>query len=215
MVEYDPEGWQRIPEYGRFMQEKGDSLETTFAPLFLSFLFLVRGGEKILDVACGAGTMAYLLELEKVPVKYTGFDITPCYLDMARERFPQHTWVEGDVREMPFEDQQFDYTFCVNLLQHLTPSDMSKAVREMARVTKKMIFLQAEFQPTTKEGTVKSTFAEVDGTIRDFLFNSTGCDILQVPGWEAYTLADYDKLVFMISARVGREHQYVVMERKA
>ena len=231
MSEYDELGWERIPGYGRFMQNK--QTETSFAPLFLDYLFRVEPGSTLLDVACGAGTMAYLLEVEKVPVRYTGFDITPCYLEMAKKRFPQHTWVKGDARKLPFEDKQFDITFCVNLLLHLTPSDARKVLAELTRVTKKEVYLQSRFYPEGKEDTMPSEFIAEDGSQPIFLYNTTAYKELEFDGWEWHLLhtrlkrvdaenwpfkgRPFDRAVLdrLIGYLCGREGQYVVMERKA
>jgi tRNA1(Val) A37 N6-methylase TrmN6 len=76
---YETDLWQKIPGYGEFMLKQGRDGHTSFAPLFMDFLYHVKPGESVLDVACGAGTMAILVEQERLPIEYVGVDITPCH----------------------------------------------------------------------------------------------------------------------------------------
>ena len=229
---YDPKAWRRIPEYGRFMLRQGDDWGTSFAPLFIDFMFSMKPGDAVLDVGCGAGTMAILVEHEHLPIRYTGLDITPCYLEMAKQRFPQHEWVEGDARQLPFGDRSFDYAFSVNLLTHLPRPDVTKVLQELTRVTKKAVFLQSEFSTEGSQHTRKSDFPNEDGSVTTFLYNYIGYDQLSLPGWEWRRVADtlrkvtrenwpakyihYDPgmIAYLVGTVAGRENQYIVLERK-
>jgi SAM-dependent methyltransferase len=44
--------------------------------------------------------------------------------------------VGGDARQLPLRDAAADVVLCSDLLEHLTPSDVSLALAEMARITK-------------------------------------------------------------------------------
>lgn len=45
--------------------------------------------------------------------------------------------IEGDILNIPFEDNQFDYTICIAVLHHLSTEDKrKKAIDELKRVTK-------------------------------------------------------------------------------
>lgn len=46
--------------------------------------------------------------------------------------------IEGDILNIPFEDNQFDYTICIAVIHHLSTEDKrKKAIDELKRVTKK------------------------------------------------------------------------------
>jgi len=46
--------------------------------------------------------------------------------------------IEGDILEIPFEDNQFDYTICIAVIHHLSTREKRiKAIEELKRVTKK------------------------------------------------------------------------------
>ncbi|WP_406645204.1 methyltransferase domain-containing protein [Aliisedimentitalea scapharcae] len=63
-------------------------------------------GSQALDLCCGQGIVAAGLHQAKADV--TGLDFSPAMLDLARERVPGVTFVEGDAMQLPFEDGQFD-----------------------------------------------------------------------------------------------------------
>ncbi len=67
-------------------------------------------GASILDVGCGTGDLSAFLR-EKGISDYVGIDIYEPSLERARERYPQETFINGDLLTMKFE-KEFDYAFC-------------------------------------------------------------------------------------------------------
>ncbi|GAH89072.1 unnamed protein product, partial [marine sediment metagenome] len=80
---------------------------------------------KILDAGCGEGVL-----VEKYRKK--GFDIIGIDLNYSSEYVKN-----GDIREMPFEDGEFNLVLCLDVLEHINISDHKKASNELRRVTKK------------------------------------------------------------------------------
>ncbi len=79
----------------------------------------VSEGERVLDVGCGIGAVAYELA-EKSGASVTGIDVNPDAIDLARERFPHRNvrYVLCDVtKELP--DGHFDVIVMSNVLEHL------------------------------------------------------------------------------------------------
>jgi ubiquinone/menaquinone biosynthesis C-methylase UbiE len=69
----------------------------------------VEPGAEILDAPCGFGRHA--IPLADVGFRVTGLDRSPTQLDEARRRAgdaENPRWVQGDMRELPFEDASFD-----------------------------------------------------------------------------------------------------------
>ena len=73
----------------------------------------------LLDCGCGTGPMISLL-YEKDPSKhYTGIDLTPKMIEIARAKeLPGTKWVVGDCEALPFADNSFDVIICSNSFHH-------------------------------------------------------------------------------------------------
>lgn len=74
-----------------------------------------QGGERILDLACGSGR--HSLELVRRGFSVVGSDISPELIEIARRDAEQEgleaTFLEGDLRELDFEDE-FDFVLNLN-----------------------------------------------------------------------------------------------------
>jgi ubiquinone/menaquinone biosynthesis C-methylase UbiE len=114
----------------------GPALFTPWAHVLLQHA-APQPGERVLDLACGTGTVARLV----APVvgesgKVVGVDINPNMLTVARERpSPQGApieWREGDAIALDLPDGAFDLVLCQQGLQFFP--DRSTAAREMMRV---------------------------------------------------------------------------------
>lgn len=75
----------------------------------------------ILDIGCGGGEpiAAYFIGHGH---RLTGVDIAPAMLAMAARRFPQHTWIAADMRDLDL-GQRFDAIIAFNSFFHLEPGD--------------------------------------------------------------------------------------------
>lgn len=94
----------------------------------------IGAADAVLDVACGTGNAA--LPAARAGAQVTGLDLSPAMLDAARrhaeEAGLEMSWQEGDVEQLPFDDDRFDVvvsTFgCMFAPRHEVAAD------EMARV---------------------------------------------------------------------------------
>ncbi len=77
----------------------------------------LREGARILDLGCGAGEpiASYLIAGN---FQVTGVDFSSSMLAIARQRFPDHTWHRGDMRELDLPER-FDG---ITRLEQLFPS---------------------------------------------------------------------------------------------
>lgn len=91
-------------------------------------------GKRIIDVGCGDGVLAVRLALAGADV--TGLDADPRMLSAARARAriagTATTFIEGDIRLLPFADGSFDTAVAISVL--CLVRDAEHAVQEMARV---------------------------------------------------------------------------------
>jgi SAM-dependent methyltransferase len=85
---------------------------------------------RALDAACGTGRHAR--RLVDLGHEVLGVDLTPEMLTRAAANVPEATFVEGDLRSIPAEDERFDLAVCGLALAHL--EDPGAAVAELARV---------------------------------------------------------------------------------
>jgi len=85
-------------------------------------------------------------------------------LDLVRPtvKHPKITCVEGDATDLPFPDHSFDAVLCSEMLEHLSPSDLSLAGRELARVTRSRLIVGVPYKQDIRLG--RTTCAEC-GTI--------------------------------------------------
>jgi ubiquinone/menaquinone biosynthesis C-methylase UbiE len=97
----------------------------------------LRGGEEVLDVACGTGVVARLAARKVAPGHVTGLDLNAGMLAVARgvlnEGAPVN-WMEGSALDLPFPSGHFDVVLCQLGLQFFP--DRPRALREMRRVVR-------------------------------------------------------------------------------
>lgn len=100
-----------------------------------------QSGDRALDLCCGSGDLARLLAREIGPTgKVIGVDFSAAQLAIARQlsttRCPHRAldWVEGDVLDLPFEDNLFDCATLGYGLRNVT--DIPRCLQELQRVLK-------------------------------------------------------------------------------
>lgn len=91
----------------------------------------VGSGTRLLDAGCGAG-MALQLAAD-LGAYISGFDASAALLDIARHRLPNAPLAQGDLEELPFEDDAFDVITGFNSFQFA--ADPVAALQEARRVT--------------------------------------------------------------------------------
>ncbi|RWM04685.1 MAG: class I SAM-dependent methyltransferase [Mesorhizobium sp.] len=105
------------------------------APLFIDFAGLA-GGEKILDVGCGTGSLTFELAKSTGLAEIQAIDFSAVFVAAAKERNtdPRITISQADATALPFADGAFDRALAL-LVLHFVP-DAGKAVAEMRRVVR-------------------------------------------------------------------------------
>ncbi len=102
-------------------------------PLIQHVLKTMRKGDSVLDIGCGDCTS--LLGLRVAGVNCVGVDIS-----LAGVPDEVHSVYGAPVWDMPFDDQQFDYTVSTDVLEHVPTKMIPKAIKEIFRVTKRKTF---------------------------------------------------------------------------
>jgi ubiquinone/menaquinone biosynthesis C-methylase UbiE len=127
-------------ERGQVVRSAAEVYEAFFVPaLFAEWggrvadAAQIRGGERVLDVACGTGILARAVSDRVGPSgTVVGLDINPEMLAVAEMRAPGITWRNGAAEALPFESESFDAVVSQFGLMFFT--DGKAAIHEMARV---------------------------------------------------------------------------------
>ena len=89
-------------------------------------------GKKVLEIGCSIATDG--LEFAKAGADYTGIDLTPKAIDIARERFdlfgvPGRFEVVNAEAKLPFPDASFDHVYSFGVIHHSPRPELIASVR--------------------------------------------------------------------------------------
>lgn len=85
---------------------------------------------ELLDVGCGTGNsrQIYLQHCRS----YTGMDLSPSAIAVAKRKFPESQWMVADATQAPFPENRFDVVAFSSVLHHIP--DFLPALKEAYRV---------------------------------------------------------------------------------
>lgn len=130
-----------VEQYERFdnVEARNDLQSRIEIPLLLRALRPPCGG-RVLEVGCGRGIALPVLAERLAPTALFGVDIDAALVAIARERVRatgiDATVVEGDVQDLPFEDDSFDLVIDFGTCYHVSggAAGARTALSEIARV---------------------------------------------------------------------------------
>jgi demethylmenaquinone methyltransferase / 2-methoxy-6-polyprenyl-1,4-benzoquinol methylase len=93
----------------------------------------VQPGDRVLDACCGTGDLA-ILAARAGASEVVGLDFSTEMLVRARRKAPELEWREGDLLELPFEDESFDAATVGFGVRNV--ADLERALTELRRVLK-------------------------------------------------------------------------------
>ena len=96
-----------------------------------------QGGDSILEVGFGSGLT--FLSLNEMYKKIHGLDLSCDVNEVAQVFAPLSIYPDlrnGNVLDMPYQDQQFDTVLLISILEHLKPEELDCALQEIKRVLK-------------------------------------------------------------------------------
>lgn len=94
---------------------------------------LIPQNTQILDIGCGDGGIAWLLQQMRPDIAVRGIDI----LVRSDTRIPVN-WYDGQT--IPYKDKSFDVTMLIDVLHHT--SDPALVLREAVRVTREAVLIK-------------------------------------------------------------------------
>ena len=89
---------------------------------------------KVLDVGCGAGRDYQFFQ--QGSYEYVGVDYSRELLNIASKHFPGAIFVEGNINELPFENDEFDGFWAAASLLHIPKENIDPALQEIRRVVR-------------------------------------------------------------------------------
>jgi SAM-dependent methyltransferase len=106
---------------------------------------------RVLDVGCGAGSIAKAVKRERPDLEVMGCDLSESALANARVDAEGVDFRLATAERLPFEDGTLDFVWIIDVLEHV--DDPERVLREVARVLKPgggfHIVLPLEGQPRT------------------------------------------------------------------
>jgi ubiquinone/menaquinone biosynthesis C-methylase UbiE len=145
--------------------------------------------KRTLDVACGTGFMTRFHRGE-----VTGLDQSGAMLEVARERVPAATFVQGDALDLPFAGGAFERVFSSYFYCHLEDDDRLRFLAEARRVASELVIVGSRLQPGDQPQRWEERVLS-DGT-----------------RWEVFKrVFDPDELAAELDGRVLHESRYFVM----
>lgn len=101
--------------------------------------------KSILDAGCGEGfTMEKLLK-SGVGKKIEGVEYSKDAIKIGKKLFPNLTFRQGSVYELPYKDASFDLVICTEVLEHL--EEPTRSLKEILRVSKKYLIISVPNEP--------------------------------------------------------------------
>jgi 2-polyprenyl-3-methyl-5-hydroxy-6-metoxy-1,4-benzoquinol methylase len=128
--------------YATFTEPFAESRSLT-DPALTSILPYIPKGARVLDVGCGNGRLAMLLDQERPGVTYTGVDAAPELVEVARAQAGQlGISTEFHILDIsrpgwsdPFRGESFDYIVILAVLHHIPSFKLrARALREIAEL---------------------------------------------------------------------------------
>jgi ubiquinone/menaquinone biosynthesis C-methylase UbiE len=146
---------------------------------------------RVIDVGCGRGDFSIEVATHYPQLKeLRGTDFAQEALAIAcveAKPLKNVFFTEADILGMPFEDNSFDWTLCINVLHHIRAADLKRALGELARITRRGIILEIKNRrnlyyryihsryvyPVGTINVFPTSTAEVSDVLRDYRFRLT------------------------------------------
>jgi len=99
-----------------------------------------QDGDSVLDVGCGFGDFKSWAVEQGVQLNYTGIDLSPDLLAKAKSRHADGIFLSGDLFDMDFEEQSFDWVILSGALNEQLHDDSTYAkavIKQMYKLCRK------------------------------------------------------------------------------
>lgn len=92
----------------------------------------------IVNIGFGSGNLerTYFQSHSQARVNWHGIEISPASIQKVQHAFPQGKFEVGDIVHMKLPSDHFDYAIAIEVLEHIPPKNILKALSEVRRVVK-------------------------------------------------------------------------------
>ena len=164
---------------------------------FAEFISKMNYKGSMLDLGCGNGLVVSYLHSKGHNIR--GVDITLVGLDMKYKNYGngippspavnRELFIKAPLWDLPFENNEFEFTFSCDVLEHIPPEQIEDVLKEICRISKRKTyhviatFKHRDFHPTVQPiswwiqqfSRVNNNKCEVECISRkDFLLHHTG-----------------------------------------
>jgi len=137
---------------------------------FLGSLGESLSGKKVVVLGCGKGFDFFLLKCFFPNVHLTGVDISSEGVSMIKKTFPDCNAVVGDMENLEFDSNSFDYALIPAALHHL--QDVYRGLYEGIRVTKKGVILLEPYDSPLARLATRLGFAHEYEDVGNYVFRT-------------------------------------------
>lgn len=89
-------------------------------------------GKTLLDFGCGKGDFYGFLKEKGIKCGYTGIDINPSLIELAKKNYPEAVFYVRDIENEPLE-QSFDYTVAIGVF-NLAVQDVKEIMQRCLKI---------------------------------------------------------------------------------
>lgn len=114
---------------------------------FRNLLALIpkREANSILDVGCGEGFTLNRLKEHGIGKHLEGVEHSIDAISLGKKTYPDIKIKQGDIYNLPYEDNSFDLVLCTEVLEHL--DNPGRALKELIRVSNKYLVVSVPNEP--------------------------------------------------------------------
>ena len=178
-------------DYDRFTSAGGKVFDIIEKNIVLQNIPRKKRVISVLEV--GSGTGRFTIELAKLGLNVTACDISASMLKKIKEKLLNFnlegsvTPVNGDIYNLPFEDNSFDYVVCMRVLNQLREKQhKNEALKELCRVCKPNETILFDFinshSLTIFAGADKKSGVISVNEMKKFVNNISGIRIIDMSG---------------------------------
>ncbi|MHA1636671.1 MAG: class I SAM-dependent methyltransferase [Candidatus Thorarchaeota archaeon] len=165
--------------------------------------------KKILD--CGAGgPRPPLMLFANRGYETHGIDISPANLEAAKGYAKSHgvklNLTQGDMRDLPYDDESFSFIYTYNSICHLSKMDTAIAINEMKRVLRKDGYLFVDFMSTECSYCGIPDLGEEKGKHEYEYIDEEGADVLHCFYDDTEPDSFFDSMTILIKKKTITEH---------